>query len=397
VRDVIKALVALDRGVEADQIRASLPTDGEIEFVGLVDGLDEGWQTLQEVSVDLLVIACAAASDRALFLIEGAIKQRPDRPVVVLAPPSANGFMRRVFEAGADDILTLPQTPEEIRFALNKAVVRKQGSAAGAAGATGSLVCVLGPKGGTGKTLTSCNLAVSLASAGNSVVLVDLDLQFGDVGLALGLSPEKTIYDLAKSGGSIDAEKIEAFLVPHPSGIRVLMAPVRPDHASVVTAEFLRDLYAALQSTNDFIVVDTPPGFTPEVIATIDSSTEVLIVATLDALSLKNTKLGLETLALMGYERERIRFLLNRADSRVGIGEDEVLSIVGMQPEVKVPSDRDVAVAVNEGTPIVLANERSDAARAFQTLASLYEKAEVEAVSNGHGRRGLFRFRRKAS
>jgi pilus assembly protein CpaE len=236
---------------------------------------------------------------------------------------------------------------------------------------------------------------VALARKAKKVALVDLDLQFGDVALSLGLSPEKTIYDLAKSAGSIDAEKVEAFLIPHASGARVLMAPVRPDHASVVTAEFLRDLYAALQSTNDFVVVDTPPGFTPEVIATIDSSSEVLMVATLDALSLKNTKLGLETLDLMGYERDRIRFLLNRADSRVGIGEDEVMAIVGMRPEVLVPSDRDVAVAVNEGTPIVLANERSEAARAFQTLASLYEKPVEDAASNG--RRSLFRFRRKAS
>jgi pilus assembly protein CpaE len=395
VSDVIKALVALDAGVDRNEIRATLPTDGDVEFVGLVDGLDEGWQTLQEVSVDLLLVACAGASDRALFLIEGAIKQRPDRPVVVLAPASPNGFVRRVFEAGADDILTLPQTPEQIRFALQKAVVRKQGAAAGADGATGSLVCVLGPKGGTGKTLTACNLAVSFAAAGKRVVLVDLDLQFGDVGLALGLSPEKTIYDLAKSGGSIDAEKVEAFLIPHSSGVRVLMAPTRPDQGKVVTAEFLRDLYGALQSTNDFVVVDTPPGFTPEVIATIDSSSELCMIAMLDALSLKNTKLALETLALMGYSQEHIRFVLNRADTRVGISEDEVVSIVGMTPAVLVPSDRDIACAVNEGMPIVLADERSEAARAFRTLAALYDAPEVEHSSNG--RRSLFRFRRKVS
>jgi pilus assembly protein CpaE len=314
---------------------------------------------------------------------------------VVLAPASPNGFVRRVFEAGADDILTLPQTPEQIRFALQKAVVRKQGAAAGADGATGSLVCVLGPKGGTGKTLTACNLAVSFAAAGKRVVLVDLDLQFGDVGLALGLSPEKTIYDLAKSGGSIDAEKVEAYLVPHSSGVRVLMAPTRPDQGKVVTADFLRDLYGALQSTNDFIVVDTPPGFTPEVIATIDSSSQVCVVATLDALSLKNTKLGLETLALMGYEQERIRFVLNRADTRVGISDDEVFSVVGMRPSALVPSDREIACSVNEGTPIVLYDERSEASRAFRMLASLYETPEVEAAPNG--RRSLFRLRRKAS
>ena len=110
----------------------------------------------------------------------------------------------------------------------------------------------------------------------------------------------------------------------------------------------------------------------------------------LDSLSLKNTKLGLETLELMGYDQSRIRVLLNRADSRVGIDRGEVQSIVGRSPDVLVPSDRGIPVAVNEGTPIVLAKERSEAARAFRSLADLYVVAD-EAPTNGHRRRLLRR------
>src|SRR5205823_1782841 len=141
------------------------------------------------------------------------------------------GFLRRAFEAGADDYVTLPESAGHVLFALQKAIARKAGGAAATGVAQSPMICVLGPKGGTGKTLTACNLAVGLASAGNRVALVDLDLQFGDVGLALGLAPDQTIYDLAKAGGSIDAEKIEAYLTEHPSGLHVLLAPTRPDHA----------------------------------------------------------------------------------------------------------------------------------------------------------------------
>jgi pilus assembly protein CpaE len=371
--DTIKTLIALDEGVDAEVVRAALPEGhSAIQIVGLVHGLDETWRILQETTTDLLVIACEGHSDRALFLVDAAVKQRPERPVVVLSEGSANGFIRRLFEAGADDIILLPEPPDRVRFTLEKALARKLGSAVATGIAVAPMICVLGPMGGSGKTVTASNLTVGLALAGYSVALVDLDLQFGDVGLALGLAPDKTIYDLAKSGGSIDAEKIEAYLAEHESGARVLLAPTRPDHATAITVDFLRDVYSALRRSFDYVVVDTPPGFTPEVIASIDSSTHICLVGMLDSLSLKNTKLGLETLDLMGYERERICLVLNRADSRVGIDREDVVAVVGRSPDVFVPSEREIPRSVNEGQPIVLAQDRTEAARAFRDLAQYY-------------------------
>jgi len=393
VNERVKTLVALDGGVDRDVVEASLPEGSDIQVVALVDGLEEGWTALQETATDLVVVACAGYSERTLVFIDGAVKQRRERPVVVLCDSSPNGFVRRVFEAGADDIITLPETPGNVLFTLEKAVARKQGAAVATGIALAPMICVLGPKGGTGKTLTSCNLAVSLAQAGERVALVDLDLQFGDIGLALGLAPQRTIHDLVKAGGSVDAEKIDDFLVAHSSGVRVLMAPTRPDQATAITVEFLREVYSGLRAAHDFVIVDTPPGFAPEVIASIDSSSHVCMVGTLDSLSLKNTKLGLETLELMGYEQDRIRLLLNRADSRVGIGHDEVAAIIGRTPDVLIPSDREIPCSVNEGKPIVLANERSEAARAFRGLAELYRVGDAPASSNGRGRSLLRRKR----
>jgi pilus assembly protein CpaE len=393
----IKTLIALDSGIDRETVQGLLPVESDIQVVGVVEGLDESWTTLQETPTDLLIVACAGYSERALFLIDGAVKQRPERPVVVLCHGSANGFVRRAFEAGADDFLVLPESSEHVRFTLEKAVARKQGSALATGLALSPMICVLGPKGGTGKTLTTCNLAVSLAAAGHRVAVVDLDLQFGDVGLSLGLQPERTIYDLAKSGGSLDADKIEAYLTTHSSGLRVLLAPTRPDHAGVITVDFLRDVYAVLRSAYDYVLVDTAPGFTPEVIASIDSSSHICMVGMLDSLSLKNTKLGLETLELMGYDRARVRLLLNRADTRVGITGDDVIAIVGRPPDVLVPSDRDIPRSVNEGTPIVLADSKSQAAQAFTALAQTYVRIDANgATSNGNGRSRSRLFRRKA-
>jgi pilus assembly protein CpaE len=373
VSEPLRALVALDVGISREAVQSALPSGGSgIEIVGIVEGLEETWTILQSTATDLLVIACAGYSDRALFLIDGAAQQRPERPVIVLSEGSSNGFVQRAFEAGADDFITLPETPDRVQFALHKAIARKHGAAVAAGTSLAELICILGPKGGTGKTLTAVNLSVALAAAGRRVAVVDLDLQFGDLGLALGLAPDRTIYDLANSGGTLDAEKIDGFLMPHSSGVKALLAPTRPDQASAVTVEFLRNVYAAMRETYDVVVVDTPPGFVPEVIASIDSSTSVCMVGMLDALSLKNTKLGLETLDLMGYRSDRVTLVLNRADTRVGITRDDVEAIVGRRPDVFVPSNRDIPRAVNEGLAIVEVDQKSEAARAFRTLAGMY-------------------------
>jgi len=254
----------------------------------------------------------------------------------------------------------------------------------------GRLICTLGLKGGSGKTLTASNLAVALAMAGRTVAIVDLDLQFGDVGLTLGLTPERTLYDLVRAGGSLDAGKLADFMPAHASGVRALLAPARPDQAGVVTAGFLDEVYPVLRESHEFTILDTPPSFTPEVIGAVDACSEVCMVAMLDSLSLKNARLGLQTLERMEYDPARVRIVLNRADSRVGISPEDVVAILGREPTVLVPSDRDVTRSVNRGEPIALAGRRSQAARAFHALAAMYI-ADEEAPSGARRRWRLFK------
>jgi pilus assembly protein CpaE len=389
----VRTLVALDEGVSRATVEAALPYDATFQIVGILEGLQEAWATLEETQTDVLVIACAGHSERALLFIDNAVKQEAERPVIVLVEGSPDGFVRRAFEAGADDIVALPAKSNEVRFAFEKALARKAGAAGPTAAGSGQMIVILGPKGGTGKTLTAVNLGVALAAEGKHVALVDLDLQFGDLGLALGLRPERTLHDLARSGGSLDVAKLDNYLATHPSGVRVLMAPTRPDQASGINTALLRDVYTVLASTYDFIIVDTPPGFTPEVIAAIDRSTYVCAVTMLDSLSLKNTKLGLETLDLMGYDASRVSLLLNRADTKVGITPEDVFAIIGREPDVLVPSDREIPRSVNDGNPITSAKPSSRAAGAFRGLAEAYLRAAEPPVAsrNGHQPRGARR------
>jgi pilus assembly protein CpaE len=391
---LIRTIVALEPGTDRDRIRAILPVDPTIEVLGLVDAPTHRWGEVDRLEGDVLVVACGRDSQDAVRYIERAVAQQPDRPVIVLTGGSPNGFVREAFDAGADDIVTIPDGRDlndladvsaQLLFTLQKTVARRRG-ATGAVREKGRLTVILGPKGGTGKTLTACNLGAALSARGQRVVIVDLDLQFGDVGLALGIPPEKTIYDLVRSGGSLDADKVEAFLSPHASGVRILAAPSRPDHAGAVKVEFLHRLFAILRDEYDHVLVDTPPGFTPEVIGAIDDSTDVCLVGMLDAPSLKNSKLGLETLQRMGYDDSRVHLLLNRADSRVGVTQEDVTALLGAPPDVLVPSHRDITRSVNEGTPIVVSAPGSEASRAFFGLADRF-MSPAEAESTGPAKR----------
>jgi pilus assembly protein CpaE len=374
----IRIFLVVDDQVDYDSVRAALPAGAPVRVSSLTEAAGRMSALLAEAPVDVVILGCADYSERALRTIEASAAERPDAPVLVLYAGSPNGFMEAVFEAGAADLITLPQGAGEVSFALEKVLARRRGSAAGG-GAESPMITVLGPKGGTGKTLTACNLAVALAAEQMRTAVIDLDLQFGDVGLSLGLKPVQTIYDLATSVGSLDADKVDSFLSVHESGARALLAPVRPDQAAAIKIPFLQELFELLRSRYDFVIVDTPPAFSPEVIASIDASSHLCMVGMLDALSLKDTKIGFETLEQMGYAAADTTLVLNRADTSVGITDADVAGILGRTPDVLVPSDVAIPRAITAGQPIVIAGPKTGAAKAYIALARSYASATAKA------------------
>lgn len=371
--EAAEAVVALDTRVDVDVVRAALPAGTRLRTVMLAEGNERALAALAESGAHLLIIETAEASEPALDLIREARRRHEDCVIVALHSERPNGFLRRAFQMGADDLIEYPQSGRSLAFDLEKAIARRRGPAA-SAGRLGSFICVVGAKGGTGKTLTACNLAIGLAVEGKRVALVDVDLQFGDVGLALGLEPQRTIYDLAlaAAAGPLDPELVGQYLTRHDSGVDVLLAPVRPDQAGAIDTRFLRSVYSILRSTHDYVVADTAPAFTPEVIASIDASSHLCVVGMLDALSLKDTKIGLDTLALMGLDPDAASLVLNRADTSVGISQHDVEQILGRRPGVLVPSDRAIPRSLTDAQPIITAHPRSGAARAFRSLADIY-------------------------
>lgn len=251
----------------------------------------------------------------------------------------------------------------------------------------GHVITVFSAKGGCGKTTLATNLAAALADRGRrEVCLVDLDLAFGDVAIALQLFPAHTIADALPIAGTLDAGAIQALLTPHSPGLMTLVAPLEPGTADSIPATLVAHVLDLLRSRFDFVVIDTPPAFDDQVLAAFDVSDMIALIATLDVPALKNLKVTLETMELLNYPRDRWQVVLNRADSKVGLSLNEVEKSLRTSIALQIPSSRDVPAAVNRGVPIVLDDPKHPVSSAIRGFA----EQQVAAVAKASAANGSF-------
>jgi pilus assembly protein CpaE len=309
-----------------------------------------------------------------------AIREHTQAPVILLAAGDCAPLLDQALEHDIADVLPLPQLPENVVFAVLKA--RHAGRRVNAEMPRGRIVTVFSPKGGTGKTVLSTNLAACFAKHEKKrTLLLDLDLQFGDAAIMYGLEPEKTIYDLVVAPGELDSEKLAGYTTRHPTGLDLLPAPLRPEDAELVTETKLSRLLEVARASYDMIVVDTSPFFHGPMLATIDRTDDLVLVCGLEVPTLKNVKLALQTLELLSFPLNRIRILLNRANSKVGMSRKEVEAALELKVRFQVPSDRAVPLSINRGSPAVLSESNSDFSRAVGAIAKVLATADGPASS----------------
>ena len=350
-----------------DKLRDSLGSHPEIELVGASNTVADGAAALAGGHLDAILHATRAASLPADEL--AAIREHTRAPVILLASGGSSGLLEQALDADVADVLLLPQLVENIVFAIRKATHGTRRHHEAGPGRHGKIVTVFSPKGGTGKTITAANLAAAMARQGRKTLLLDLDLQFGDAAIVTGLEPDKTIYDLVVAPGELDAEKLAGYTTKHACGLEVLPAPLRPEDAELVTEAKLGRLLEVAREAFDVIVVDTSPFFHGPMLATLDRTDELLLLCSLDVPTLKNLRLALQTLDLLSFPKQRVRIVLNRSNSKVGMKPNEVEGALGMKVRFEVPSDRAVPLSVNRGNPVVLAEEGADVSKAIKAMA----------------------------
>jgi pilus assembly protein CpaE len=367
------------------ELRQALERHLEIDFVGSASALGEAAPTLRGGHLGVVLHGTRGSTLPQDEL--ASIREHTSAPVILLASGESSTLLEQALEADVADVLLLPQMTENVVFAIRKSGhTGRRSTAPGAR--RGRIVTVFSPKGGTGKTVIATNTAASVAKyEGKKALLLDLDLQFGDAAIMLGIEPEKTIYDLVVAPGELDTEKLAGYVTRHASGLDILPAPLRPEDAELVTEAKLGQLLEVAKQSYDVIVVDTSPFFHGPMLATLDRTDELLLVCSLDVPTLKNVRLALQTLELLSFPTERIQLVLNRANSKVGMKPGEVESALQVKVRFSVPSDRAVPIAVNRGNPTVLADARADFSKAVREMAAAVVPADADG---GKGSRRWF-------
>ncbi|MGH8970767.1 MAG: AAA family ATPase, partial [Actinomycetes bacterium] len=364
-------IVDLDPGTN-ETLHAALGPDSLV--LPSLDALRRHLDT--QFTEDAVVLGPTVDLGAALALAENLRVTRPSVAVILVRRRVDTSVLSDALRAGVFEV-----AEERDLAGLNSAVRRARDLArqlretvgtltpSGETSSRGTLVTVFSAKGGCGKTTLATNLAAALADRGRrEVCLVDLDLAFGDVAIALQLFPAHTIADALPLAGNLDASAVTSLLTPHSPGLTTLVAPIEPGTAESIPATLVASILRLLKQQFDYVVVDTPPAFDDHVLAAFDQSDLVSLIATLDIPALKNLKLTLETLDLLNYPRERWRIVLNRADSKVGLALNEVEKTLKAPIVAQIPSSRDVPASINRGVPIVLDDPKHPVSQAIKTF-----------------------------
>lgn len=308
------------------------------------------------------------------------LSARPAVGGILISESLSTEVLQSALRAGFKDVLTEPVEGDELLETVSRVAATLPGVNLPShhhhdddGESHGRMITVFSTKGGAGKSVIATNVAVSLAKqCDRPVVLVDADLQFGDASVMLKLAPHRTVVDAVSALDKLDAGMLQSMLVEHEeSGLLVLSAPLEPAFADQIEAKQLIEIIDLLRSMAAYVVVDTPAHFNDVVLALIEESDDVLLVAGLDIPSIKNVRIGLQTLRLLNTPMHKIRLVLNRANSKVKLDVSEVERTLQVQAQSRIPSDVSVPQSVNKGEPIVTDAPRSGPAKAIEALVTM--------------------------
>jgi pilus assembly protein CpaE len=404
--DQIRVLIVDDIPETRDHLSKLLGFEGDIEVVGSASSGSEALSLASQLLPDVVLMDINMPDMDGITATEQLSNRVPTAAVVMMSVQGEADYLRRSMLAGAREFLVKPFSSDELTASIRQVYAREKEKLSrfqmapvaagggdgrdGRADAQGTVVAVFSPKGGVGRTTLSVNVGVAAATElGQRVVVVDGSFQFGDVGVLLNLNPKnKSIADLIPELEHGEADSVETFVISHSAGIRVLLAPPTPEMAELITPAGVKRVLEALRATHDLVIVDCTSWFNDTTLAILDTADVVLTMLSLEITSIKNMRLFLEVAEQLGYEDGKVRLVLNRADSTLGIRVADVEHSIGRRVDHTVVSDgRSVVYALNRGVPFFLSNREAQVSQDILRLATTLVDARSAGATEESARK----------
>ena len=345
------------------------------DHIEVVESAQSVMRGLGSDATELLVIVGAEIGMQvASALAEQVRNERPEVSVILLRRRLEVVVLAQALRAGFREVVA-----SDDLTSLSDACRRSLGISHHLAGISGvapvregKVMVIFNAKGGCGKTTVATNLGAYMASTAARVLLVDLDLAFGDVAITLQLRPAASVGDLVAMAGHIDEQGLASVVTKHESGLDTICAPNQPGEADRISGPLVSEMLRVARRCYDYVIIDTPPAFSEHVLAAFDVCDMAVLLATLDIPAVKNLRLTLDTLDLLGYPRDARIVILNRSDAKVGLHTEDVVAAIKQPIAAMIPSSSAVPASVNRGVPIVLDEPKHPVSLAMRAFADQY-------------------------
>jgi pilus assembly protein CpaE len=372
----IKVLIVDDISETRENLRKLLSFDGDFTVIGEAANGLEAVALSKRLKPDIVLMDINMPVMDGIEATRTITVEAPMSTVVILSVQGEQEYLREAMAAGARNYLVKPFSADELINTIRKTHALESERRArimplvAPQRKLGRIVTVFSTKGGVGKTTIATNIAAELSKKANrSVVLVDLDLQFGDIAIMLDTVPVRTIADIAREE-EVDSEIVEACLFTHDTGIRVLPSPLRPEQAEIVTGRHVEAILGLLAESFDFIVVDLPQGLGDISLTAMDAADIVFLITSLEIPAIKNASICLEIMDALGYDEDKVKLVVNRPSREGSVDIGEVEKTLKRTVDISIPNEgRLVTESVNKGVPFVLSNSSARISLAIKDLA----------------------------
>jgi len=394
----IRVIIVDDIAETRENLRKLLQFETDVEVIGTARTGREAIDLAKDTRPDVVLMDINMTDMDGITATDAIRRAIPYIQIVILSVQSDSNYMRRAMQAGASDFLTKPPTIDELNAAIMRAgtvahlekakFIQNSGQTSTASGigssilnlgSMGRVITVYSPKGGSGCTTLATNLAVSLCNEESSVLIVDGNLQFGDVAVFLNEQSKFSVIDLASRVDELDPEIVENVTVKHSqSGVKILAAPIKPEQADTVNGEQFAKMVLYLKTIYSYVIIDTTSSLQEVTLAAIDSSDVLVLITTQDIPSIKSSRLFLDVADAFGIDRKRIVFVLNKFDKRIGITAEKISNNLKQEILAVIPYEERVIVSVNKGIPFLLADKSRPISRSILNLAEVIRQRVLE-------------------